>query len=130
MRGVLADLGIDEDQQADRCLSVMNKSDLLDADDPAREALANLFDDGCFTSAMDGDGVEGLLAAIEGRLGSGRRTGRVTVGPADGAARAWLHQRGKVQASRMGDAGDETIEVAMDDADWARFGARWPTLAN
>jgi len=130
VRGVLADLGIDEEQQSDRCLSVMNKSDLLDEGDPAREALANLFEDGCFTSAMDGDGVEGLLAAIEGRLGSGRRTGRVTVGPADGAARAWLHQRGKVQASRMGDAGDETIEVAMDDADWARFGARWPTLVN
>ena len=130
VRGVLADLGIDEDQQAERCLSVMNKSDLLDAGDPVREALANLFDEGCFTSAMDGDGIDGLLAAIEARLGGGRRTASVTVGPADGAARAWLHERGKVQASRIGDAGDETMEVAMDDADWARFGARWPALAN
>ena len=130
VRAVLADLGIDEDQQADRCLSVMNKSDLLDADDPAREALANLFDDGCFTSAMEGNGIDGLLAAIESRLGSGRRTASVVVGPADGAARAWLHARGKVQASRMSEAGEETIEVAMDAADWARFGARWPALAN
>ena len=36
VRGVLADLGIDEDQQAERLLSVMNKSDLLDGSDPAR----------------------------------------------------------------------------------------------
>ena len=48
---------------------------------------------------------------------------------ADGAARAWLHERGEVFTSRMGETGDETIEVAMDAADWARFGARWPALA-
>ena len=29
----------------------------------------------------------------------------------------------------MGEAGDEMLEVAMDAADWARFGARWPALA-
>ena len=74
--------------------------------------------------------MDDLLAAIESRLGSGRRTASVTVGPADGAARAWLHARGKVQASHIAEGGDETIEVAMDDADWARFGARWPALAN
>ena len=48
---------------------------------------------------------------------------------ADGAARAWLHEHGEVIASRMAEAGDEMLEVAMDAADWARFGARWPALA-
>ena len=129
MRGVLADLGIDEQQQDERLLSVMNKSDLLDDDDPAREALGNLFEEGCFTSALDGDGIDPLLAAIGRRLGKDRRTGCLVLGPADGAARAWLHSRGEVVASRMGEKGDETIEVAMDAADWARFGARWPALS-
>ena len=129
VRGVLADLGIDEQQQDERLLSVMNKSDLLEDDDPAREALGNLFEEGCFTSALDGDGIDPLLAAIDRRLGKDRRTGCLVLGPADGAARAWLHARGEVVASRMGETGDETIEVAMDAADWARFGARWPALS-
>ena len=129
MRTVLADLGIDEQQQDERLLSVMNKADLLADHDPAREALGNLFDEGCFTSALDGDGIDALLAAIDARLGKERRTESLVLGPADGAARAWLHERGEVFTSRMGETGDETIEVAMDAADWARFGARWPALA-
>ncbi|MEC8126933.1 MAG: GTPase HflX [Pseudomonadota bacterium] len=128
VRGVLADLGIDEDQQAERLLSVMNKSDLLDGSDPAREVLGNLFEEGCFTSALDGGGVDQLLEVIDARLGQDRRTLSITIGPADGAARAWLHERGKVTASAVGETGDETMEVAMDEADWARFGARWPAL--
>ena len=129
VRAVLVDLGIDEEQQDERLLSVMNKSDLLEDQDPAREALGNLFDEGCFTSALDGDGIDTLLAAIDRRLGKDRRTENLVLGPADGAARAWLHEHGEVIASRMGEAGDEMLEVAMDAADWARFGARWPALA-
>ena len=102
--------------------------DLLDDDDPAREALGNLFEEGCFTSALDGGGVDQLLEVIDARLGQDRRTLSITIGPADGAARAWLHERGKVTASAVGETGDETMEVAMDEADWARFGARWPAL--
>ena len=102
---------------------------IRDSHDPARESLGNLFDDGCFTSALDGDGVEALLATIDGRLGKGRRTESLVLGPVDGAARAWLHERGEVFTSRIGETGEETIEVAMDAADWARFGARWPALA-
>ena len=126
---MLVDLGIDEEQQDERLLSVMNKSDLLEDQDPAREALGNLFDEGCFTSALDGDGIDTLLAAIDGRLGKDRRTENLVLGPADGAARAWLHEHGEVIASRTGEAGDEMLEVALDAADWARFGARWPALA-
>ena len=52
VRAVLVDLGIDEEQQDERLLSVMNKSDLLEGQDPAREALGNLFDEGCFLSLI------------------------------------------------------------------------------
>ena len=129
VREVLADLGIDEDAQAERILPVMNKADLLAADRDRAVMLGNMFEGGCLTSALTGAGVEALLQAIDSRLGAGRRLSSVTVGPADGAARAWLFDRGEVRLTEMADSGSETIDVAMDEADWSRFRARWPDLA-
>jgi GTP-binding protein HflX len=129
VREVLADLGIDEDAQAERILPVMNKADLLAADRDRAVMLGNMFEGGCLTSALTGAGVEALLQAIDSRLGAGRRLSSVTIGPTDGAARAWLFERGEVRVTEMGDSGSETINVAMDEADWSRFRARWPDLA-
>jgi GTP-binding protein HflX len=75
-------------------------------------------------------GINALLQAINDRLGAGRRLSSVTIGPADGAARAWLFNRGEVRLAEMADSGDETIDVAMDEADWSRFRARWPALTS
>ena len=128
VREVLADLGIDEEARETRILPVMNKSDLLSGDDG--EMLANMFPGGCLTSALSGDGIEDLLQAIDDRLGAGRKMASVVVGPTDGAARAWLFERGEVRLTEVTDSGSETIDVAMDEADWSRFRARWPALAN
>lgn len=130
VRSVLSDLGMTEEEQAGKILSVLNKSDLLDEEGDQAEMLGNLFSGGCFTSAGTGTGIDMLLEAIDSRLGAGRRVDNVVVGPADGAARAWLFDRGEVRNAAMAENGDETINVAMDDADWARFRTRWPTLAN
>ena len=130
VQSVLSDLGMTEEEQAGKILSVLNKSDLLDEEGDQAEMLGNLFSGGCFTSAGTGTGIDMLLEAIDSRLGAGRRVDNVVVGPADGAARAWLFDRGEVQNAAMAENGDETINVAMDDADWARFRTRWPTLAN
>jgi GTP-binding protein HflX len=127
---VLSDLGVDDEAQAARILPVMNKADLLDTDGLRTEMLGNMFDDGCFTSALADTGIASLLQAIDDRLGAGWRLSSVTVGPADGAARAWLFDRGDVRLAEMADSGDETIDVAMDEADWSRFHARWPALAS
>ena len=127
---VLADLGMTEEEQESKLLSVLNKCDLLDEASAQAEMLGNLFPGGCFTSAGTGTGIARLLEAIDSRLGAGRRLDSVVVGPADGAARAWLFDRGEVRNAAMADNGDETIDVAMDDADWSRFKARWPALAN
>jgi len=130
VREVLADLGIDDEAQADRILPVTNKADLLTGDSTRAEMLDNLFEGGCFTSALSGAGVEALLQPIDARLGAGRRLSSVIVGPADGAARAWLFDRGEVRLTEMADSGNETINVAMDEADWSRFRARWPKLTH
>ena len=130
VQSVLSDLGMTEEEQAGKILSVLNKSDLLDEEGDQAEMLGNLFSGGCFTSAGTGAGIDMLLEAIDSRLGAGRRVDNVVVGPADGAARAWLFDRGEVRNAAMAENGDETINVAMDDADWARFRTRWPLLAN
>ena len=130
VQSVLSDLGMTEEEQAGKILSVLNKSDLLDEEGDQPEMLKNLFSGGCFTSAETGTGIDMLLEAIDSRLGAGRRVDNVVVGPADGAARAWLFDRGEVRNAAMAENGDETINVAMDDADWARFKTRWPLLAN
>ena len=130
VRSVLIDLGMTEEEQESKLLSVLNKCDLLDDDSAQAEMLRNLFPGGCSTSAGTGTGIDRLLEAIDSRLGAGRRLDSVVVGPADGAARAWLFERGEVRNAAMADNGDETIDVAMDDADWSRFKARWPALVN
>ena len=130
VRSVLSDLGMAEEEQSGKLLSVLNKSDLLDDGDGQAEILGNLFPGGCFASAVTGAGIDELLEAIDSHLGAGRQLASIVVGPADGAARAWLFDRGDVQNSSMADNGSETINVAMDDADWSRFRARWPSLTN
>ena len=130
VRSVLTDLGMAEEEQAGKLLSVLNKSDLLDDGDGQAEMLGNLFPGGCFASAGTGAGIDRLLEAIDSHLGAGRQLASIVVGPADGAARAWLFERGDVQNCLMAENGSETISVAMDDADWSRFRARWPALAN
>ena len=129
VRDVLAELGVDEEAQEARVLSVLNKADLLDGGSAQAEILENLVPGALSVSALTGDGMDGLLAAIEARIGAGRRLAEVIVGPADGAARAWLFSRGDVRHSETLDTGEARLHVAMDDADWARFHARWPGLA-
>lgn len=134
VRDVLAELGLDEEAQDARLLSVLNKADLLvDRNAPGDAAqddiLQNLVPDAVRVSALTGAGMDDLLAAIEARIGAGRHVAEVVVGPADGAARAWLFARGDVRHSETSDTGDVRLQVAMETANWARFHARWPGLA-
>lgn len=134
VRDVLAELGLDEEAQDARLLSVLNKADLLvDRNAPGDavqdDILQNLVPDAVRVSALTGAGMDDLLAAIEARIGAGRHVAEVVVGPADGAARAWLFARGDVRHSETSDTGDVRLQVAMETANWARFHARWPGLA-
>ena len=128
VRDVLSELGVDEEAQEARLLSVLNKADLLDGGGAQAEGLENLMPGAVRVSALTGDGVDGLLTEVEARIGAGRRLAEVIVGPTDGAARAWLFSRGDVRRSETSDTGEARLHVAMDDADWARFHARWPGL--
>lgn len=126
---VLGDLGIDVHAQADRILHVLNKADLLEWDDERICSLQNMFPDGVFASAFTGDGFDDLLANLDLILGKSEILLRVDVKPADGAARAWLHQNAMVESSQFDERGHEQILVRIDPANHARLCARWPTLS-
>ena len=125
---VLGDLGMDAETQAARILHVLNKADLLVADDEQVTSLQNMFPDGVFVSAKTGDGVDDLLAHLDRHLGKSAILATIYISPTDGAARAWLHQNAMVKSSHFDDQGHEQILVSIDPADHARLCARWPNL--
>jgi GTP-binding protein HflX len=125
---VLGDLGMDAETQAARILHVLNKADLLAADNEQVASLQNMFPDGVFVSAKTGDGVDDLLAHLDRHLGKSAILATIYITPTDGAARAWLHQNAMVKSSHFDDHGYEQILVSIDPADHARLCARWPDL--
>ena len=126
---VLGDIGIDAETQAVRILHVLNKADLLTADDEQVASLQNMFPDGVFVSAKTSDGIDDLLAHLDRHLGKSAILATIYFTPTDGAARAWLHQNAMVKSSHFDDQGHEQILVSIDPADHARLSARWPDLS-
>jgi GTPase len=133
---VLRDLGIEPDDR--RLIEVWNKIDNVD---PAeRERLENLSrragtgpaTDGraarpVLVSALTGEGVDNLTAAIEYELARTRLILDVALDLADGAGMSWLHRHAEVLARDEGADGrmHMTVRVAPDHAGLvrAKFGA-------
>jgi GTP-binding protein HflX len=122
---VLRDLGIEPDDP--RLIEVWNKIDNVD---PAeRERLENLSrragDGGprpVLVSALTGEGVDGLTAAIENELARSRLTLDVALDLADGAGMSWLHRHAEVLARDEGADGrmHMRVRVAPDRAGLVR----------
>ena len=104
-----ADAALDADWQS-RVIEVMNKADLLP---PGQVA-------GMAVSALNGDGLNALLATLDARLGAGQRESEYEIAAADGARIAWLHRHAEVLETVPE---DETlrIRVRMSDTARARF---------
>ena len=98
-----------------RVIEVMNKADLLGgaATLPVRDGAVPV-------SAITGDGLPGLLAAIDARLSAGMVSAEYVIPPADGGRLAWLYQHGEVLS--RSDAEDAIrLCVRLLPADRARF---------
>ena len=115
VEAVLRQLGIDPGQGA-RIIEVWNKIDRFDADQ--RENLANIAarraaEVPCFlVSAETGEGIEGLLTAIEDRLAATRTTLDLSVDASDGAGISWLHRNSEVLTKELHDGRfDMTVRV-------------------
>ncbi len=134
---VLRDLGVEPDDR--RLIEVWNKIDNVD---PAeRERLENLgrragagvaaADERAarpvLVSALTGEGIDDLAAAIENDLARTRLTLDVALDLADGAGMSWLHRHAEVLARDEGADGrmHMTVRIAPDRAGLvrAKFGA-------
>ena len=120
---VLAELGVEADGERP-ILEVLNKIDLLDAED-RRTLLARAKRGGALAiSALTGDGLPEMLARIGEALGAGETVYRLRLDPADGAGLAWAYKHGRV-VSRRDRAEGPSLTVAVDPADIERFLARF-----
>jgi GTP-binding protein HflX len=118
---VLKEIGADEGG-APR-IEAWNKIDLLAPEEAARvTAEAARRDDVMVISALTGEGMDALLAAVSERLRRDNKVRTVTIASSDGELIAWLHANGEVLS--QGHEGLETrFAVRLSDVDWARFQA-------
>jgi GTP-binding protein HflX len=114
---VLRQLGIDPDAGA-RILEVWNKIDRFTPDE--RENLQNIAarrpaERPCFlVSAGSGEGIDALLAAIEGRLAATRMTLDLSIDASDGAGISWLHRNSEILNKEFHD-GRFAMTVRVDE---------------
>ena len=121
---VLGDLGIEASDR--RLVEVWNKIDRLD--DEGRARIFNLAERQPAenrpvpVSALSGEGIDALLAAIETRLGEKRLTIELSLDPSDGAGLSWLYRHAEVLSRDMDDAGRLAVTVRSDpkNADMVR----------
>ncbi|MEQ9258083.1 MAG: GTPase HflX [Roseovarius sp.] len=102
-------------------LEVWNKIDRLDAE--ARQAAENLAarrEGVTLLSAITGEGMEALVAAITEMLSGHAFPATITLGFAEGRRRAWLFERGLVEEERQGEAGYE-LDVRWTAKQQAQF---------
>ncbi len=112
--GMVKDGVLDADWPA-RTVEVLNKADLLGGIEhvPARDGAVAV-------SALTGEGLPELLAAVDERIAAGMEEREYLLPAADGARIAWLYEHGEVL--RRADE-DEQVRVAVRllPADRARF---------
>ncbi|MSO74879.1 MAG: GTPase HflX [Alphaproteobacteria bacterium] len=105
VEAVLGEIGLAE-RIDEVMIEVLNKIDQLD---PERRAALLSPKPGpvpkrVALSALSGEGIETLLAAIDALLTAGQRVVELGVVPADGASLAWLYRNGEVIARQDGEA--------------------------
>ncbi|EWY42260.1 GTPase HflX [Skermanella stibiiresistens SB22] len=124
VESVLRDLGIDREQDG-RVVEVLNKIDLLDPE--TRNGLlaqAARNDNMQAVSALTGEGLPELFGLLDRHMTADRQTVDLSVRIEDGAALAWLHQKGDV-LERRDDESFAHLRIALDPADLARFESRY-----
>jgi GTP-binding protein HflX len=102
----------------DRVVEVLNKADLMGGVDAVPHLVGTIA-----VSALTGDGLERLRAALDERLAAGMETIELRLAPSDGAGIAWLYEHGEVLAREDGER-EIRLRVRLSPADRARFEQR------
>lgn len=100
-----------------RCIEVLNKADLLGGP----EAIASRAAGGLAVSALTGEGLDGLRAALDARLSESMVTERIAVPSEDGSRLAWLYRHGEV-LEREESEDVIRLTVRLSPANRARYG--------
>ena len=126
---ILGELGVDA-QDHDRLIEVWNKLDALDENERERvqNSAARRPEDErpSVVSALTGEGIDGLLQAIETRLARGRLLLSVPLDAADGEGQAWLHAHTEVLAREMDEEGAPAFQVRIAPEGLERLRRRFP----
>ena len=126
---ILADLGV-EPHDHRRLIEIWNKADLLSEERRAGLLQATMSRPAearpVLVSAITGEGIDTLLAAIESRMASERKLLRVKVPAADGAGLAWLYENGEVLTRKAGRDGSLTIDIRVGPERVERVLRRFP----
>jgi GTP-binding protein HflX len=119
---VLEELGLPPDVPM---LEVLNKIDLLEPEQREGLLARNNRSEAIAVSALSGDGIPALLAAIESRVTRGNITLSLKLDAADGAALAFAYRHGRV-LERHDRAGRISLSLRIHPDDLGRFESRFP----
>jgi GTP-binding protein HflX len=125
VEAVLAQLGIDPSDEK-RVMEVWNKADRLDSDSLARaqNLCRNKAIEGrpIIVSALTGQGLDELTAALEARLASEKIRFDIALDPANGAGFSWLHANTEILHRDTDSEGQVhlTVRVMPDRAEAVR----------
>ena len=114
LEDMVADGALDADWQS-RTIEVLNKADLMGGVDFVPERFGAVA-----VSAITGEGLDALKAAIDQRIAAGMELANYDIAPQDGARLAWLYQHGEVVDRQDADAAVH-VTVRLLPADRARF---------
>ncbi len=119
---ILTDLGVNgEGIDPTPILEIWNKADLLDEE--RRTFLAGnaaRSSDQLLISAQTGEGVADFLNLLANRIASGNAVKELTLSGNDGAALAWLHNKGSVTIMSEND-GALIVEASLNKQNWGQF---------
>jgi GTP-binding protein HflX len=123
VEGVLADLGIDTQTRDRAIIEVWNKVDLLSLVTREEAIAAARFrvPQPALVSAVTGEGLDGLLATVDARLGAGDEVVALSIPAEQGRLIAWLHENGDVLAQETDDAGLTALTVRIASEKKARL---------
>ena len=128
---VLRELGIEPGDP--RLIEVWNKIDRVDAAE--RERLDNMSQRQpaagrpALVSAVTGEGIDGLIAAVETRLARDRLVLELDLDPIDGAGASWLYRHAEVLAKEMRADGRLGMTVRVDQANAGLVRAKFKSAA-
>jgi len=117
VEAILQEVGVDS---ATTVIEVLNKIDLLPAEVQMTLAGGAERSDALMISALEGHGLDALLARIEAALSRAENLHDFRLPLSDGAAIAWLYAHGRV-VERSDADGFADMKVGMSAADAQRF---------